>query len=173
MLLTQLDIKILGLESLCNLYGTDHDFSVPYSMFTGGKAWDKYHIHDGFLFCANKLCVLESSVCLLLLQESHAGSLMGHFGREKMLLMLADHFYWPRMRHDVDRFVKRSITCNKSKSKLKPHVDRFSKMAHFIACHKSDDASHINNLSFRNIVCLHGVPKTIVSHHDVKFMIYF
>ncbi|KAK1685859.1 hypothetical protein QYE76_046707 [Lolium multiflorum] len=53
--------------------------------------------------------------------ESHAGGLMGHFGREKMLLMLADHFYWPKMRRDVDRYVKRCITCNKSKSKLKPH----------------------------------------------------
>ncbi|KAK1629590.1 hypothetical protein QYE76_003905 [Lolium multiflorum] len=54
--------------------------------------------------------------------ESHAGGLMGHFGREKTLLMLADHFYWPKMRRDVDRYVKRCITCNKSKSKLKPHV---------------------------------------------------
>ncbi|KAK1645151.1 hypothetical protein QYE76_062956 [Lolium multiflorum] len=54
-------------------------------------------------------------------QESHAGGLMGHFGREKTLLMLADHFYWPKMRRDVDRYVKRCITCNKSKSKLKPH----------------------------------------------------
>ncbi|KAK1626779.1 hypothetical protein QYE76_001094 [Lolium multiflorum] len=54
-------------------------------------------------------------------EESHAGGLMGHFGREKTLLMLADHFYWPKMRRDVDRYVKRCITCNKSKSKLKPH----------------------------------------------------
>ncbi|KAK1628142.1 hypothetical protein QYE76_002457 [Lolium multiflorum] len=53
--------------------------------------------------------------------ESHAGGLMGHFGREKTLLMLADHFYWPKMRRDVDRYVQRCITCNKSKSKLKPH----------------------------------------------------
>ncbi|KAK1692303.1 hypothetical protein QYE76_009000 [Lolium multiflorum] len=36
-------------------------------------------------------------------QESHDGGLMGHFGREKMVLMLADHFYWPKMRRDVDR----------------------------------------------------------------------
>ncbi|KAK1660480.1 hypothetical protein QYE76_048639 [Lolium multiflorum] len=55
-------------------------------------------------------------------EESHAGGLMGHFGREKTLLMLADHFYWPKMRRDVDRYVRRCITCNKSKSKLKPHV---------------------------------------------------
>jgi hypothetical protein len=50
MLLTQLDIKVPGLESLCDLYANDHDFSAPYSMCTGGKAWDKYHIHDGFFF---------------------------------------------------------------------------------------------------------------------------
>ncbi|KAK1661982.1 hypothetical protein QYE76_050141 [Lolium multiflorum] len=103
----------------------------------------------------------KSSV--LLLQESHAGGLMGHFGREKTLLMLADHFYWPKMRRDVDR----------GHDSIFVVVDRFSKMSHFIACHKSDDASHIANLFFREIVRLHGVPKTIVSDRDVKFMSYF
>jgi len=52
-------------------------------------------------------------------------------------------------------------------------VDKFSKIEHFISCHKIDDVTNITNLFFRKIVRLHGIPMNIVFDQDVKFLSYF
>jgi hypothetical protein len=52
-------------------------------------------------------------------------------------------------------------------------VDIFSNMVHFIPCHKRGDATHIENLFFKEIVRINGFPKSIVSDRDKKFVGHF
>jgi hypothetical protein len=69
----------------------------------------------------NRLCVPASSLRELLVREAHRGGLMGHFGVAKTLDVLHEHFYWPKMKIDVQRICEQCIACRKAKSRVQPH----------------------------------------------------
>ena len=48
-------------------------------------------------------------------------------------------------------------------------VDRLSKMQHFIPCHTMIDAVELAKLFLREVVPLHGLPRTIVSNRGPQF----
>ena len=61
----------------------------------------------------------------------------------------------------------------RNKDSIMVVVDRFSKMSHFVPCNKSNEVSHVADLYFNDIMCLHGIPKTMVSDRDSKFLSHF
>ena len=143
-------------------------------------------IIDTMVFCFRKInCEPVCSLCEMLVRESHGGGMMGHFGVKKTLEIMHEHFYGPRMKHNLQSICDKCIPCKQAKSKVMPHgfytlllvpnhpwtdvsmdfvlglprsqggkdifvvVDRFSKMVHFIAFSKTNDATHIAYLFFK------------------------
>ncbi|RDX83365.1 Tf2-6, partial [Mucuna pruriens] len=176
------------------LEAKDLDFCEPFSMCVHA-AFNDFFRHDGFLFKGKKLCVPMSSIQQLLVTKAHEGGLMGHFGQLKTFDILSEHFYLPHIRKDVHNICAKCLTCKLAKSRVSldglytllliptsPWIDisidfilalkevkilfLFSMMTYFIPCHKSDDVSY-------EVVRLHGLPRTIVSHRDTMCLGYF
>jgi hypothetical protein len=195
-LLSMLYTKLLGFEYIKDLYIQDSDFGDVFNACEK-VAFGKFYRHDGFLFRENKLVVPMCFLRELLVREVHGGGLMGHFGVAKTLGILRDvericekcitckqtksklkprRLYTPLPVPSepwIDIFMDFVLGLPRTKrgrDLVFVVVDRFSKMAHFIACHKTDDASHIANLFFKEIVRLYGMPRTIVSDRDAKFL---
>ena len=76
MLVTKLELDVIGFEHIKDLYAHDPTFTIPYAKCLTHTSWERYYINDDYLMRANKLCVPESSLRLLLLQESHGAGLM-------------------------------------------------------------------------------------------------
>ena len=72
-------------------------------------AFGKFYKLDGYLFRENKLYVPNSSMRELFVREAHGGGLMGHFGVRKTLDVLHEHFFWPKMKCDLERACARCI----------------------------------------------------------------
>ena len=76
------------------------------------------------VICSKRIdCVLAISLRELLVREAYGGGLMGHFGVAKTLDVLHEHFYWPKMKRDVQRICEQCIACRKAKSREYNRMD--------------------------------------------------
>lgn len=89
------------------MYATDSDFGVAYVACLKGP-FEKFTLHDGFLFKENKLCMPICSFHDVFAREAHYGGL----GVPKTLDILAENFFWIGMRKDVEKFCAQCLKIN-------------------------------------------------------------
>nr|GEU53209.1 hypothetical protein [Tanacetum cinerariifolium] len=174
-LLTSIHLQVYGFDVFQHLYIDDLDFA---SAWKGCPAppFHKFIKHDGFLFKNNRLCVPRCSLRDAITLEYHQGGLGGHFGRDKTVGLIRDRFYWPNVVKDVSRIVEllnrpwEDVSIDfvlglphtqRQKDSIMVVVDRFSKMAHFVPCAKTYNASQVARLYFYEIIRLHALLGTI------------
>ena len=122
MLVTQLELHVIGFEHIKYLYAHDPTFAIPYVKCLTHTSWERYYIKDDYLMRANKPCIPESSLRLLLLQEAHGGGLMGHFGRDKTFATLSKNYFWPNMFRASPATPSIALHVAKLSQKLNPMV---------------------------------------------------
>jgi hypothetical protein len=84
------------------LYVNDFDF-VEICNACGHLTFGKFYLMDDYLFKENRSGVPASYLLELLVHEAHEGGLMGHFRVAKTLDVLHEHFYWPKMKRNVQQ----------------------------------------------------------------------
>ncbi|KAJ9553571.1 hypothetical protein OSB04_017616 [Centaurea solstitialis] len=171
-LVTSTTFQVTGFDSVTTLYPDDLDFRYLWEK-TAAAPFRDFVRRNGFLFKGQRLCVPFSSFRDAIILECHQGALSGHFGREKTVVLVSERFFWPKLVKDVIKVLKRCRICHVAKTHhtnqglytplptpKRPWEDTY-------------DASQVARLYFTEVVRLHGVPKTITSDRDVKFVSHF
>ncbi|KAL4348832.1 hypothetical protein GQ457_17G008640 [Hibiscus cannabinus] len=161
-LLNYLDSHLIGFAYIRELYGNDPDFCEKFN--TCEKcAVEKFYKHDGGLMGRDvgRFC----ECCVTCKKAKSKVSPHGLY----LPLPIPDS-PWVDISMDFVLGLPRTKTGRDSVFVV---VDRFSKMAHFIACHKTDDSVNVANLFLRDIVRLHCIHRSIVSDRDLKFLSHF
>jgi hypothetical protein len=131
-----------------------------------------------------------------ILREAHESAYFIHPGGKKMYHDLKATYWWYGMKRDVAEYIALCDTCQRVQSlqvsewkweeividfivrlsgtqsgydSIWVIVDQLIKVAHFIPIKTTYSASQLAELHMSWIVCLHGVPKKIMSDRGTQF----
>ena len=102
LLLTEMQIEVVGFKELMNLYLEDPNFVEAWKVCTihvtlDRMKWLDYIVQDGMLFKGSQLCIPRSSMRENPIKEKHSGGLARYFGRDKTIALVAKNYYWPQL----------------------------------------------------------------------------
>ncbi|PRP72850.1 hypothetical protein PROFUN_17121, partial [Planoprotostelium fungivorum] len=122
-----------------------------------------FHVTDDLLFYEEQLYVPEK-LRLIIMMMKHDSPLAGHFGSHKTKELVRRDYWWPKMYHTIESYVKSAIMVV---------VDRFTKMSHFIPCKNTITSEEAAWLYVDRVFWLHGIPEKIVSDRGTQFTAEF
>jgi hypothetical protein len=191
------------------LYQQDLDFATTYHLLGTGAIVTIFHTQDGLVCHLGHLCV-PTSEPEKKIWEAHYSWVVGHIGVEKTVAILQKHFYCPKLRQDVNKYIGSFIVCDIfklaiNKQGLYTHlpipkkpwesismdytfglsstkhgndcvfavIDRFLKMAILTASKKNVTMTNISKLFFEQVWVHFGIPHTIISDRDNRFLSTF
>ncbi|WVZ90607.1 hypothetical protein U9M48_036892 [Paspalum notatum var. saurae] len=150
---------------------------------------------DGTVWYGDRICVPNiKSIRELILKEAHETAYSIHPGSEKMYQDLKQKFWWYGMKREVAEYVALCDPLKIPEWKWEeigmdfivdlPRtqsgfdyiwivVDRLTKVAHFIPVKTTYSGAKLAELYMSRIVCLHGVPKKVVSDRGTQFTSHF
>ena len=111
LLLTVMQVEVVGFDELKNMYPEDPDFVEAWKackepVTVDRTRWLDYLIKDGMLFKGSQLCIPRSSMRENLIKEKHSGGMAGHFGQDKTIAIISEHYFWAQLSLVVKKFVQ-------------------------------------------------------------------
>ena len=99
-----METEVVGFDAIKDLYESNSDFwevvdqlknLVPRQVDT---IQGDYLMQDGYLFKEKQLCILVGSMRENIIREYHSSGMAGNFGKDKTIALVADKYYWPKMK---------------------------------------------------------------------------
>ena len=110
----------MGFDFLKKIYEKDVDFKEAFEacknhVLLDRSKWLEFFLQEALLFKRNQLCMPYCSMRENLIKEKHSGGLGGHFGVDKTFEKLSHLYFWPKMRSEVEKYVKNCKVCQYAK----------------------------------------------------------
>nr|GEX66800.1 hypothetical protein [Tanacetum cinerariifolium] len=171
-------MEITGFEHMKDLYAHDEDFK---------KVWENKIVPlflqlDGYLFYNNRLCIPRTSLREQLIRELHMGGLGGYFDHDKTLAIVKERYYRPQLRRDVGKFVGKCLICQTAKCHSQ-NTRLYTPVPIPEGPWEDISMDFMLRLPRTTRGCdlvfvvvdlhLHGIPSSITSDRDTKFLSHF
>ncbi|MCO5551058.1 hypothetical protein L7F22_036385 [Adiantum nelumboides] len=101
-------------EDMVDQYATDTDFADIFTRIRDGETVAGCSLRKGYLMRKTMLCVtqpLQEKV----MTKCHCPPYMRHHGIATTMKGVERYFYWPRLKKDVEEFVRSCLVCQKVK----------------------------------------------------------